>query len=97
MILGALGFVPLCLDQWQVHAMLRVLLVFKLSNATLVFMKLVLLVTTLGVRRVLPVPKQIPEQILGQQRVLLVALVRIPYFRTLLNVWRVPPLPMFQQ
>ena len=73
--------------------MLLVLLVFKLSNAMLVFMKLVLLVTILGVRRVLPVPKQIPEQILGQQRVLLVPLVCILYLRTLLHVRSVPPLP----
>ena len=41
---------------------------------------------------VLPVPLQILEQVLGQQRVLLVPLARIPYLRTLLHVRSVTPL-----
>jgi hypothetical protein len=45
------------------------------------------------VRYVVPVPRQIPELVLGHQRVLHVPLVSIRYYQTLLHVRPVPPVP----
>ena len=42
---------------------------------------------------VVPVPRQIPEQVLGHQRVLHVPLVCIRHHRTLVRVQPVPPVP----
>ena len=67
--------------------------VLQLHHATLVRMKLALLVTILHVPGATLVPLQIPEQVSVQPRVLLVPRVCIRYRRTLPYVRRVPPLP----
>ena len=84
--LGALGFVLLYRIQQHERVVVLVLLPFKMLRAMLVFIKPGLPVQILGVPRVLLVLLQIPEPVLGQQRVLLVPLVRIHYLRTLRHV-----------
>ena len=62
----------------------------KLSNAKQAIMEILVIPF---VKRVLPVPLQTLEQVLGQQRVLLVPLVRILCLQTLLRARPVTPLP----
>jgi hypothetical protein len=77
------------------HAVLIWLLDVLLSPASLVRIKRgLLLVTILHVHGVVPVPKLIPEQVLGQQRVLLVPLVCIRCRRMLLHVRPAVPDPL---